>query len=266
MGFIRFLPLRSSTTSTRYNPWSTGNAAVGTENGSKSWVPLDTTVQDVALRVTTAVTGTQRYDVEFQTALTLDGSTVQLTSATGAGVAVTGTLGATLSAIVDSSNTSPQRHHANILKQNTPPNQDTRACWEYTVPSEDDLSWYGYGDDTSGVTLDGSNRFCAFEWSGTTTAQTLTESVAQIPWPSTGTFRRFMFRYNCGSDVTVAFRKNGGDAFTAVTLPAATGGLVQSSAVVSVTAGDLVNFRFVRASGAATAISWVIMAGFAGTS
>lgn len=270
MGFIRFLPLRTSTTSTRYTPWSTGNAAVGTENGARCWVPVATTIGDAAIRCTTALTSTQRYDVEWETALVLTGSTLQLTSSTGAGQVVSGTFGASLLAVSDIANSSAQRHLISGVKQNSPPNQDIRACWEYTVPTEEDLSWYGFGDDSSAMTLAATNRFTAFEWSGTATASTTTESVAQIPWPATGTFRRAFVRAICTSDVTLVLRKDtgGGGVDTAMSLsiPAGSPSSATSSAVVSVNAGDKLSWRFARTSGAATTVQWYLICGFAGTS
>lgn len=266
MGFIRFLPLRTSTTPTRYNPWSTGNATGGTENGARCWVPVATTVGSGSVRCTTGLMGTQRYDVEFENALTLTGTTLQLTSATGGGNVVSGTFGASLIAVSDISNTSAQRHLISGVKQNTPPNQDVRVCWEYTIPTEDDLSWYGFGDDSSAMTIAATNRFTAFEWSGTATASTTTESVAQIPWPATGSFRRAFVRMICTSDVTLVLRKNGIDTAMSLAISAGSPSSQTSTAVVSVTTGDLLSWRFARTSGAATTVQWYAIFGFAGTS
>lgn len=266
MGFIRFLPLRSSTTSTRYTPWSTGNAAVGTENGARSFLPIATTIREATARCTTAVTGTQRYDIDFQVALSISGATMQLTSATGSGLTVRATLGASLPAIISAANASAQRHLVSVLKQNSPPNQDTRVCWDYTVANEDDLAWFGAGDSDSAVTMAGTDRFMAFEWSGTATASTTTESVAQVAWPATGTFKRLLVRYiSTASDFTLALRKNGADVLT---LACPAGSQVAASDLttqVSVTKGDLMCWRFARTSGAATSVQFYYVIGFSGT-
>lgn len=265
MGFIRFLPLRTSTTSTRYTPWSTGNAAVGTENGARTWVPLSTSVGDGTIRVTTAVTSTQRYDVDFQVALVVSGSTIQITSAVGGGLGNLGTFGATLPAFSDPGNSSATRHLVSGVKQNTPPNQDVRLCYEYTVPSADDVSWFGSGDSDSAITLAGTERFMALEWSGTTTASTTTESVSQVAWPAAGVFKYLIVRYIVSDPVTLNLRKNGASVIT-LAMPAGTNVFASDLATqVSVSPGDLMNWRFIRNSGADTSLQMVIVIGFAGT-
>lgn len=272
MPFVRFVPLRSSTTSTRYLAWDTGNAAVGTENGARAWLPLATTVSEGTGNCTTALTSTQRYDMDFQVALVTTGSLLQLTSATGAGLSVRGTMGATLPKFVtDATVTSPQRHLASILKQNTPPNQNVRFAFAYNVTDAEDVAWFAAGDDASNLILTSpaADRFIAFEWSGTGAGggSTTTQSVSQVPWPATGSFKYALCRSISTDPFTLALQVNGADVIT-LSCPASATGVFTSDATTqaAIVKGQPVNWRYRRTSGSNTTIQFEVVVGFSGVS
>lgn len=270
MPFVRFTPLRASTSSVRYLAWDTGNAPVGTENNVRTWLPQETDIHEATARCTTALTTTQRYDMEFQVALTLEGSQLQLTSATGSGQSVRGTVNGTLPKfLTDASAASPERHLVSILEQNGAPNQDVRFGFSYNVPDAEDVAWFAAGDSDSNLILAGTDRFIAPEWSGTGAGggSTTTQSVSQVTWPATGTFKYFLVRYiSSASDFSLFFQVNGADVVT-LACPTSTAAFkADLTTQAPVTAGQPVNFRYVRTSGASTTVAFIVLFGFAGTS
>lgn len=276
MAFIRFQRQSTNSSTTRYTPWSTGQATVGTENGARSFIPLATTISEATLRGTTAVTGVQRYDTKFQVALVDSGATMQLTSATDSGLSVRATLGASLPAMISSANASAQRHLVTTLPTsapNAPPSQITRLAYAYNVTAAEDISWYGFNDDTEAVTLAGTDRYFALEWAGAAgTATTTTQSVAQMTWPATGSFKYLLARYivpTPASDVRIALQVNSADSII-LDLPSTAGaGAVDArsdlTTIAPVTAGQPVNFRYIRTSSTGGTIAMLVIIGFSGT-
>lgn len=271
MAFVRFTPLRNSTSSVRYVAWDSGNAAVGTENNVRTWLPQATTVSEGTANVATAVTGTQRYDMDFQVALVTTGSLLQLTSSTGSGLSVRGTMGATLPKFVtDASSTSPQRHLVSSLKQNTPPNQDVRFGFAYNVTSAEDVSWFAAGDSDSNLILTNpaADRFIAIEWSGTGAGggSTTTQAVSQVTWPANGNFKYALCRSISTDPFTLALQVNGADVITLSCASSATGVFTSDlTTQAPVTAGQPVNWRYRRISGTTTSVQFIVVVGFSGT-
>lgn len=269
MSFIRFTPLRGSTSSVRYLAWNSGNAAVGTENNVRTWMPQATNVSEGTANVSTALTSTQRYDIDFQVALVTTGNVLQLTSATDAGLSVRSTMSAVLPKFVtDASTASPQRHLVSTLEINGAPNQDQRFGFAYNVPSAEDVSWYAVGDSDSNLILAGMDRFIAPEWSGTGAGggSTATQSVSQVTWPATGNFKYLLARYiSAASDFRIDLQVNGANVIT-LTCPASAAAFASDlTSQAPVTAGQPVSFRYVRTSGAATTVAFILVFGFSGT-
>jgi hypothetical protein len=146
-------------------------------------------------------------------------------------------------------------------------------CTEYQYAAHRARSFYQSGNDFAGVTLDGSDHFMGFDW--TTTSETVVAN-AQTPWPVTGRFLGFIVMYkgnvNDGSTIEVALQKNGVDTalLKTLTLPFASpfyGSNLGSTTTdlttaVSVTEGDLLNWRVKRTSGGSTLARLVIGLGF----
>lgn len=121
---------------------------------------------------------------------------------------------------------------------------------DYTPQVNSNQCMTGIGDSTLAFTTTTTNKFQSFDNSGGDV--TTTEANHQCSWPSTGTVGPFIFLWDL-TDVTgtteIAFRKNGADAFAAISFPGqvSTARVATfSSTTFSITAGDLINLRIKR--------------------
>lgn len=263
---IKFKQLSTNNNNANNAAWvAFFGAATGTENGARSWVPLETHIGRGAAVVTTAPTGIQSYSYLWRVGGLVNGNTLSL----GAGVVrVAGDHAAVMPAstvVADLGLSSSKRHLANTVKNNTPPNQATRYTIAYEVPDEDGLAWHQAGNGSDNITIASANdRFLTWDWVDNV-GVTTTESVSQIPWPLTGVFKYFIIIPGITSLDTADFalRIAGADAkvFNVV------GGTNQIDIVseVPITAGQLVNWRFRRTGGSGTSCSPLLLAGFIAT-
>jgi hypothetical protein len=135
-----------------------------------------------------------------------------------------------------------------------------------SFPNED-TSLYGAGDESSNITLAATNRFFGFNGAGVGEG-TATESAVQIPWPCAGSFIFMGGRVGVGNVTTadIVLRKGGVDTALKIS---PTGAVITTysdlSDIVSVAAGDLVSFRYVRTGGAGVSISAGLILGFHGS-
>lgn len=264
MAQMRFRQLSTSNNNDNNAAWTAFAAATGTENGARSWVPLETSIRTGAAVVTTAPTGIQSYTYKWEINGLLSGSGFTL----GAGVvSALGEHGVTIPAALVADlggGTNAKRHNIDTDKNNTPPNQNSRYSFEYNVTLEEGLCWFQAGNAADNISIAGTNRFTTWDWADNV-GVTTTEATTQIPWPVTGIFKYFVVipGITGGDTADFALRINGADA----KVFNATGGVNQLDTVseVSITAGQLVNWRFNRTSGAGTSCSCLLLAGFIGT-
>lgn len=174
------------------------------------------------------------------------GSTVTLADpSTSVLAAVTGSFPASANA------TAGQSYSWRGLVTGTPAVQELQMALVYQDDADDGLSFYGLGSRNQNVASTAS-RFSTFGVAGV--AWTATETLAHIPWPSAGTFRRVAIVYSSstgGGDITLVLRKNTTDTAITFTLPP-TAGLKTFTTdlvtTVSVVAGDLINWRHIQAA------------------
>ena len=145
------------------------------------------------------------------------------------------------------------------------PAVEGRLALVYQDDDDPSLDFHATGDGARNHGMGtGTSRFIAIN-GAEQLATAATENTTVVPWPTSGVFKNFLARYSTGDNAgEVAFRVNGSDE---VVLPlAATAGgstlVSNTSGVVNVDPGDLVNFRVQRLSGTDTTLTMYIQFNF----
>lgn len=258
---MRFRTLSTANNNDNNAPWIPFAAAVGTENGARSWVLLETLIKTGYAVVTTAPTGIQSYTYKWEVGGATSGGSFTL----GAGVTqasgehTTTLTAATVADVGGGANA--KRHNIDTDKNNTPPNQDSRYSFEYEVPDNDNLVWCQAANGADNITIAATNRFLTWNWADNVGVTTV-EATTQIPWPVAGIFKYFYVLPGItgGNTADFALRINGVDALVFNTT--GTTAQVDTTTEVAVNAGDLVNWRYNRTSGAGTSCSCLLFGAF----
>lgn len=259
---LRFRELSTNNNNAFNAGWIPFAAAVGTENGARSWLPVETLVKTATAIVTTAPTGAQSYDYQF-----VVGGVAGTDFTISAGETQdTGEHNTTLPAAIigDFGGSSTRRHTIRADKNNTPPAQVTRYAFEYEVDGEDSLSWFQAGNGSDNITIASANdRFLTWDWNDNV-GVTTTLATTQMPWPTSGKFKYFIIIPGITSldEADFALQINGVDAIVF----AVVGGTnqIDLTSEVPIEAGDLVNWRFRRTAGAGTTCAPLLVGGFIG--
>jgi hypothetical protein len=228
------------------------------------FVPKPTTLGDATLQGPNAPGAGKTYTIQAKVSGSLTGPVVTI-SHPNLGVRTT------LAVSVPAINTADPTVNA-LAQAGTsggPPAEAIFAGFAYTVDSPDNVfCWVNAQDGSSNLGLAATDLFVSFEWAGTSGTGQSTVGSAQVPWPATGTLKYCAVAYdeNIDGSVELALSKNGSDTALIFSLPT-TGGtgtkLVKDlTTSVSVTAGDLLAWRYKRTSGASIMFSVGIILGF----
>ena len=182
---------------------------------------------------------------------------------TGAGISTVRTdVEGTLTAAADNSLT--EGYYIHTEDTGSPGNAWGVVAFIYEDASPD-VNYYGWGDlfttDLLSGVAAGTSAYITF---GVTGASTSTEADVQTPWPADGHFQfaRGAKAVAAGKgDVTVVLRKNGADTALSMTASEGAGTISDTTNVVSVSAGDLISWRFVQAAPAGS-FQCAMMCGF----
>jgi len=243
--------------SNRLSLFGRGTSA-GTDTGSDLAAPFDVTMLEGSIVAPTAPGAGKKYQRQLKINGILTGPLVSLDDAA---TSVRTSLSSTLI-------TSPVVHLLNPTQVGGPAVVILNDVYRYSC-SDPTISLNAAGDESSNLTLAGTDRFLGFEGNGVAEG-TATESVVQVNWPATGMFKFMGARIGVGAATTanVFLRINGVD--TLLGIVGASGAAIATytdlTHTVAVTAGDLVNFVFRRTSGATASISIGLIVGFIGLS
>jgi hypothetical protein len=144
-------------------------------------------------------------------------------------------------------------HHVRYTVGGSPSSDESLVGLLYEDTADNAISYYGYGDydfNIGSIAGAGVNGFFTF---GMSDDGSTTEADVQLPWPTPGTFKNLGLSYAVqtgGADVTLVLRNGGVDTGLSKTLSDTSGNqtvLLDTTTEVTVSAGDLLNWRFVRA-------------------
>lgn len=252
MSFIRFRSHGSN--DDRFALFGRGKSN-GTDVGSELISPFGVTIQEQSIVSPSAPGGGNSYGNRLKVNSFLVGPTISLVDPS---TSMRGAVGVDIA--------TPLLHLLQQSNGGSPGVVTLNLAFRYLCDAgNDDISLYAAGDESSNLTLAGTDRFFGFE--GNSAGEgTATESAVQIDWPVPGVFVFLAAQIGVGAATTanMFLRKNGVD--TALGITGATGAAISPYAdltdTVAVVAGDLVDFRFVRTGGVGVVFSAGVIVGF----
>lgn len=231
-----------------------------TTSGARSWLPRITDIMDGTISTSPAPTGGQSYDarirlntVELAT-LTLTAGLTDMRGSFNIANLPVGDVGAS-DAVMN--------NYVGVPLGGAASQEITVGMSYLCNVADDDINLQATGDDAFNVTLAASNRFLRF-WQSNSASVT-SEGSAQIPWPIPGSFQYLYIAHGShgAEDVSFSLRVNGVDVITkTLSATAVLAGVVDNTSVVDVVAGDLVNWRFNRTTGAGVGLAVYACIGF----
>lgn len=243
MGFFR--AKRVAAGATDFPIWASRTVA---GNSNANFVPENVLVKKLTITASPAPGVGNSNDLEFRNNA---GATVSvLVTLAGAATSVSSSAGAVVLPIYDLTTPANGTRYMRQTTTGAPTATAIFSAIDYLPLVNSNRCLTGIGDSTQAFTTTTTNKFQSFDNAGADI--TTTEANHQCVWPSTGTVGPFIFRWTL-TDTTgtteIAFRKNGADAFTAISFPGQAATTVMasfSSATFSITAGDLINLRILR--------------------
>lgn len=229
---------------------------VGIDAGSQLSAPYGFTVDEATLAAPAPGVGNS-YSKQLALAGVTTGSLVTLADAN---TSVRTALGVAIAA--------QTRHNVRRSLSGTPSTAVAiHGGWRYTVDSpNEDISFINAGSEADNITLAGTSRFFGLE--GHSTAEgSATASARQVPWPISGVFVGLAIRASVSSSTAAQLwlRVAGSDTLLTISGINTTAITVFTAfAPVAVTAGDLVDFRYIRTSGSGTTFTCGAVLAFRG--